>query len=969
MSNEARIVLKADYNDKDLKRAMGDLQKLQAQSLSMGTKIQNVGRQIQGFGSKVQQVGSTLTKSVTLPIVGIGVAAIALQAEFEQSMNSLQVNAQASSGEMANLSKLALKMGADTVFSAGEAANAMLELSKGGLSVADIEAGALAATMNLAAAEGMDLARAAEIIVQSMNTFGISAGDTGTAVDVLAAGAVASTAGIEDLAGGLKFVGVTANQFGVSIETTVTALAAMNNAGIDATTAGTSLNRFFLGLTGTTNKSAKTIKSLGLEFFTANGTMRPMTEIIGQLATKLDGLSDKQRTQVLKDIFGVEGMRAANVLIQQGVSGFESLTTAVTKQGIAQELADARMSGTAGAMEQLKGSLESAAIVIGQTLAPHVQKLAGFFQGLVDKFQTLNPETKSMIIVVAGLAAAMGPLLIVVGMLIKALGAIVIAVGAITLPIAAVIAGIAAFVAILVLLWTKSEAFRKAVGDVWKFIQTLVSAAVNAIKQKLDENKEAIDSLKAGFQAIWNFIEKYVIPIFAALTKGALAGFFSILVNVIGGVIDFVGWLFKVTSSVTSSGNAFSKFGETISNAIGNAVKFVRELPGRIVGALAGAGTWLFETGKNMIQGLLNGAGSLLSTIGNFFLDKLPSWIKGPFQRALGISSPSRVFAQYGRDIIDGLVGAIEAGGPDVRQSMQKAFISWFRETRDNLKAELDAAKGIVRDFAKSVSDTVRSAIDFSAIAPEFDEQGNRVGMSFIDGLRQQADNAKIFAERVRTLIAMGLKPEALQQVLAAGVTAGTAIANELIAGGTDTIDTTNALVLSAQQAGDEVGQFAANNFYGAGVVTAQATYDGFRANFGRGGPARLALMKVMDNLAAAAARDVTINVAVTRSVNEVVTRVVQQVVAPPQGRVEGYGAEGAIVRRPTFALIGEAGPEALIPLNRTRGNGPVEGALGSNITINVNAGIGTNGAEVGRQIVDALKAYERRNGAVYVAA
>lgn len=127
--------------------------------------------------------------------------------------------------------------------------------------------------------------------------------------------------------------------------------------------------------------------------------------------------------------------------------------------------------------------------------------------------------------------------------------------------------------------------------------------------------------------------------------------------------------------------------------------------------------------------------------------------------------------------------------------------------------------------------------------------------------------------------------------------------------------------------------------------------------------------MQVMDNLAAKAARDVRIDVAVTRSINEVVTRVVQTISAPEPR------AMGGPVDRGSPYLIGEKGPELFVPnvggyvvsnADLRAGNGT---PVGGGVNIVVNAGIGTDGAEVGRKIVDALKAYERRNGRVYASA
>jgi len=287
----------------------------------------------------------------------------------------------------------------------------------------------------------------------------------------------------------------------------------------------------------------------------------------------------------------------------------------------------------------------------------------------------------------------------------------------------------------------------------------------------------------------------------------------------------------------------------------------------------------------------------------------------------------------------------------------------------DQLRSKLEESRAQFESYATSVSNSITGAISFRDAAPEFDEQGNLVGGTFIQALQNQATKAAEFATKVKSLIAMGLSQEALQQVLQAGVTAGTNIANELIAGGAGTIEQTNELVATTQAAADEVGLLAAQNFYGAGVETAQKTYEGFRANFGAGGPARKALMQVMDNLAAKAARDVRIDVAVTRSINEVVTRVVQTISAPEPR------AMGGPVDRGSPYLIGEKGPELFVPnvggyvvsnADLRSGNGT---PVGGGVNIVVNAGIGTDGAEVGRKIVDAIKAFERRNGAVYASA
>ena len=215
------------------------------------------------------------------------------------------------------------------------------------------------------------------------------------------------------------------------------------------------------------------------------------------------------------------------------------------------------------------------------------------------------------------------------------------------------------------------------------------------------------------------------------------------------------------------------------------------------------------------------------------------------------------------------------------------------------------------------------------------------------------------FADRIKQLVILGLSPEALQQVLAAGVTAGTGIANELIAGGATAIDETNRLVESATNAATEVGQLAASAYYGTGLKNAQDTVQGFIDDLGPDGPGNKKMQRIMDNLARSLNRESKITV----------TTVYRTEGSPPSTSVEPR-AGGGPVNRNTPYLVGEQGPELFVPsisgtIIPNGGSGGAVSAGGAAINLTVNAGMGTNGAEVGRQIVDALKQYTKRNGPV----
>jgi hypothetical protein len=283
-----------------------------------------------------------------------------------------------------------------------------------------------------------------------------------------------------------------------------------------------------------------------------------------------------------------------------------------------------------------------------------------------------------------------------------------------------------------------------------------------------------------------------------------------------------------------------------------------------------------------------------------------------------------------------------------IEDSPAEKYGNLITQLKDNLR---DAEQTFI-NFKDSVVSSITQAFSFGDAYQAAQESG----MSFLDALTKQAESAVGFADRIKQLVILGLSPEALQQVLAAGVTAGTGIANQLIEGGATAIEQTNRLVETSTAAADEVALLAASAYYGAGVKSAQDTLDGFAADLGPGGPSNKRMQRIMDNLAASLNRTSVITV-----ITKYETQGTPPAAATPAvaGSIPGLAA-GGIVTGPTIALIGEAGPEAVIPLDR---NMTAKG--GTTINLTVNAGMGTNGAEVGRQIVDALKQYERRNGPV----
>jgi TP901 family phage tail tape measure protein len=304
-----------------------------------------------------------------------------LEQRYSKTMKIMQASTGSTGEEMKKLDALAMKMGAQTQFSANDAAGAMLELGKAGISTSDIMGGALKGTLLLAAAGGTDLATASTIAANAMNTFNLKGSDMAKIASALAGGANASSASVESLGQGLQQVGPGAKNAGLSLQQTVGVLSAFDAAGIKGSDAGTSLKTMLANLVPQTDKARTAMSDLGLDFVDAKGNFVSITNVADQLQRKLGPLSEAQRTQALTTLFGSDATRAATVLMNQGATGLAKYIKATRDQGAAQKMANASMKGTAGAMERLSGSVETAQLALGKALAPTIEEVADWLSG------------------------------------------------------------------------------------------------------------------------------------------------------------------------------------------------------------------------------------------------------------------------------------------------------------------------------------------------------------------------------------------------------------------------------------------------------------------------------------------------------------------------------------------------------------------------------------------------------------
>jgi hypothetical protein len=314
----------------------------------------------------------------------------------------------------------------------------------------------------------------------------------------------------------------------------------------------------------------------------------------------------------------------------------------------------------------------------------------------------------------------------------------------------------------------------------------------------------------------------------------------------------------------------------------------------------------------------------------------------------------------------------------DAAKNAAQVVVDNLEESLRKAESALEDVRGKFTNFKNAIGSTITGILNFGKAA----ESEN-----FLKGLADQANQATVFADKVKQLVVLGLNERAIRQVLDAGFEAGSKIADNIISGGATVVEQVNTLVNSIFSVADQVGEFGAVAFYDAGVKQAEAMVEGIKAALER---ARAELKAIAESLTTSGSSGgAPTPTAPTPSGQRPTPRPLSPQLSPSQfasassaaaqfGTAAGSYtalafalqnqrkklAKGGIVLGRKDVTIGEAGPEAVIPLSGANSVG-----MGATYNIVVNAGIGTSGAQVGREIVDAIKKFEKTSGPVFASA
>lgn len=355
----------------------------------------NLGKSWGALGGIAQvaigQVVANAFMTAMSAAVGFFQSTVTSAANFESTMSGVKAVLAPTADEFDALREMAIQLGADTAFSAQEAASAIEMLAQNGLNAQQILGGAADATVALAAATGSDLSTAANIATDAMMAWKLQSSDLTTVINGISGVTVASKFAINDYALALAQGGGKAAAFGVSLDdfnTAITATSYLFKSGSDA---GTSFGTFLTRLVPQSNEARDAMKALGLitadgsnAFFDASGNMRSMSEIAGVLAQATAGLSDEQKNATLSVIFGNDAIRTAVGLADTGSEKFNQFAQQIGQVDAAAQAAT-RLDNFNGVLEQFHGALDSLKIVIGTALLPRLSQLFTWLTSLIDK--------------------------------------------------------------------------------------------------------------------------------------------------------------------------------------------------------------------------------------------------------------------------------------------------------------------------------------------------------------------------------------------------------------------------------------------------------------------------------------------------------------------------------------------------------------------------------------------------------
>lgn len=640
--NESRVAL-ADQQT-ELKRTEEELNSTGKKWTVFGQEITAAGNNMDETGKKTVSLGDIIkanlissaiingVKALANGLKTLATAAVGVGSDFESGMSQVAATMgitteeiAAGSEEFDKLQKAAKEAGATTQFSATQAAEALNYMALAGYD-ADKSIETLPTVLNLAAAGGMDLATASDMVTDSMSALGDAAGTTEGFVDKMAKTSQKSNTSVQQLGEAILTVGGTAKNLAGGVVEMNTVLGIFADNGVKGAEGGTALRNVILSLTAPTDKAKKQMEALGLQVFDANGNMRPLNETFNDLNGILGTMTQGEQTEVLNSIFNKVDLKSVNALLANSGARFDELSGYISDcDGAAADMAATMNDNLQGKVTILKSGLEGLGIaayekfktpltnaveniteVIGQlqtdltdgSLSGALEKIATGFGNMVEKASEIVAAVLPTLLEGLGWIADNGETIVSV---LAGIGA-----GFVAFKVASVINAVVAALTSFKAAATAGAAVQWLVNAAMAanpimLVVTLVATLVAAIVGFIATNEDARAAIANVWGKIKNAIEVVVTAIVKFFTQtlpDSFAKVIEFLANIVAkieaafnGVVTFLQQLpSKIWNAIISTVDAIREWAlglrtaaeEGITQLVTNVVTFFSELPNKI---------------------------------------------------------------------------------------------------------------------------------------------------------------------------------------------------------------------------------------------------------------------------------------------------------------------------------------------------------------------------------------------------
>lgn len=513
---------------------------------------------------------------------------------FEKSMSNVQAISGATAEEMELLTDTAKEYGSSTQFSASEAADALSYMALAGWD-ANTSASALGGVLDLAAASGMELASASDMVTDYMSAFNMTADKSAYFADVLAYAQGNANTTAAGLGEAFKNCAANLNAAGQDFETTTALLSMMANQGLKGSEAGTALTAVMRDMTAKMKDGKIAIGDASVEVMDAQGNYRDLTDILADVEKAVGGMGDAERATALQSTFTADSIKGLNLILNAGTDEAAKFEDELRKSGgTAGEMAKIMNDNLGGDLTSLGSKFEGIQIALYEKFEPALRKAVEALSGLLDALDWVIKNGGEIAGIITGVGVAVGTFLAIVNRqailtafigLLGKLKAGFLAVNAVMAanPVGLVIAAVAGLVAAFVVLWKKSEKFRNFWKGLWagikKTAEPIIKGLAEWFKKAWDKIKKAWSAVGKFFSDIWEKIKNsFAVQKLADYFRMAwenIKAVWSVVVAYFKTIFENIKLVFSAVKKVLSGD--FSGAWDAIKQIFSNVKKFFEE--------------------------------------------------------------------------------------------------------------------------------------------------------------------------------------------------------------------------------------------------------------------------------------------------------------------------------------------------------------------------------------------------------